>query len=203
MKKYILAFLLAACTLLYLPAWAQLARQLTWDDLIPAKLLAEDPLAKLSKDQQDMAYWVINMLESMPKRGPQTEEDYKQIDEAMPALRQAGIKEIKQQVLALGQHDARQNGMGYGIAHQRPALEHQTLDVPWDEVHGYVEKMEHAIDEHLTERIDAYLGFPQRDPHGSPIPQAGQSNAAPQGVPLGRKMAALIRVEPLPPGERY
>ena len=91
MKKYILAFLLAACTLLYLPAWAQLARQLTWDDLIPAKLLAEDPLAKLSKDQQDMAYWVINMLESMPKRGPQTEEDYKQIDEAMPALRQAGI----------------------------------------------------------------------------------------------------------------
>jgi DtxR family transcriptional regulator, Mn-dependent transcriptional regulator len=137
---------------------------------------------------------------------------------------------------------------------------HQTLNVPWEEVHGYAEKMEHAIDERLTERIDAHLGFPQQDPHGSPIPQAGESNAAPQGValdqaasgsrvrllevpdddpeflrhlsrlnltigsevvvdqnspysdaimlrlddtqiPLGRRMAALIRVEPLVPSQ--
>jgi len=91
MKKYILASLMAACTLLNLPALAQQPRQLTWDDLIPAHLLDEDPLAKLSQEQQDMAYWVINTLETMPKKSPQTEEDYKQIDAAMPALRQAGI----------------------------------------------------------------------------------------------------------------
>jgi DtxR family Mn-dependent transcriptional regulator len=61
---------------------------------------------------------------------------------------------------------------------------HQTLEVPWDEVHTYAEKMEHAIDERLTERIDAYLGFPQKDPHGSPIPQVDKSTAAPQGLAL-------------------
>jgi DtxR family transcriptional regulator, Mn-dependent transcriptional regulator len=137
---------------------------------------------------------------------------------------------------------------------------HQTLEVPWEEVYGYAEKMEHAVDERLTERIDAYLGFPRCDPHGAPIPQPWQNPAAPQGlaldqaapgtrvrllevpdddpdflrhlsdskltigsvltvdqnapyadaimlrlddtqIPLGRKIAALIRVEPLPPAE--
>jgi hypothetical protein len=91
MKKYILASLMASLALLYLSAMAQQARQLTWDDLIPAHLLAEDPIAKLSQEQQDMAYWVINMLETLPKRNPQTEENYKEIDAAVPALRKAGI----------------------------------------------------------------------------------------------------------------
>ena len=95
MKKYILTSLIAACTLLYLPVLAQQARQLTWDDLIPAHLLAGDPLEKLSPDQKDMVYWVINMLQTLPKRGPQTEEDYKQIDELMPSLRKAGIDIVK------------------------------------------------------------------------------------------------------------
>ncbi|MGB5618507.1 MAG: DUF3299 domain-containing protein [Desulfobacterales bacterium] len=97
MKKYILTSLIAACTLLYLPVLAQQARQLTWNDLIPAHLLAGDPLEKLSPDQKDMVYWVINMLQTLPKRGPQTEEDYKQIDELMPSLRKAGIDIVKVQ----------------------------------------------------------------------------------------------------------
>ncbi len=97
MKKYILTSLIAACTLLYLPVLAQQTRQLTWDDLIPAHLLAGDPLEKLSPDQKDMVYWVINMLQTLPKRGPQTEEDYKQIDELMPSLRKAGIDIVKVQ----------------------------------------------------------------------------------------------------------
>jgi len=97
MKKYILTSLIAACTLLYLPVLAQQARQLTWGDLVPAHLLAGDPLEKLSPDQKDMVYWVINMLQTLPKRGPQTEEDYKQIDELMPSLRKAGIDIVKVQ----------------------------------------------------------------------------------------------------------
>lgn len=91
MKKYILASLMASLALIYLPAMAPQARQLTWEDLIPAHLLTEDPLAKLSQEQRDMAYWVINMLENLPKRGPKTEEQYKVIDAAMPTLRKAGI----------------------------------------------------------------------------------------------------------------
>jgi hypothetical protein len=91
MKKYFLASLLAAGTLLHLSALAQQPRQLTWDDLIPAHLLTEDPLAKLSPEQKEMAYWVIHMLESLPKGDPLTEEDGREIDAALPTLRKAGI----------------------------------------------------------------------------------------------------------------
>jgi DtxR family Mn-dependent transcriptional regulator len=63
-------------------------------------------------------------------------------------------------------------------------LLHRTLNVPWDEVHQYAEKMEHTIDERMAERIDAFLGFPTQDPHGSPIPQPAQKPALPKGVPL-------------------
>lgn len=45
-----------------------------------------------------------------------------------------------------------------------------TLDLTWDEVHEEAEHMEHAVSDRLIDRIDAYLGNPQSDPHGDPIP---------------------------------
>lgn len=70
-------------------------RQLSWEDLVPAQLLADDPLEKLTPDQQDLAYWVVTTLQSLPKRGPDTEEFYKEVDEAMPQLKKAGIDIVK------------------------------------------------------------------------------------------------------------
>ncbi|GAA3959802.1 metal-dependent transcriptional regulator [Gordonia caeni] len=46
------------------------------------------------------------------------------------------------------------------------------LGYGWDEVHDEAEILEHAVSDHLIARIDAKLGFPRRDPHGDPIPQA-------------------------------
>ena len=40
----------------------------------------------------------------------------------------------------------------------------------WDEVHDEAEVLEHAISDRLLESINARLGFPDRDPHGDPIP---------------------------------
>jgi len=37
-------------------------------------------------------------------------------------------------------------------------------------LHHEAEKLEHVISDQLMHRIDAYLGFPSSDPHGSPIP---------------------------------
>lgn len=48
----------------------------------------------------------------------------------------------------------------------------RTLQLPWDEVHAEAENMEHAVSDHLIDRIDEYLGFPTNDPHGDPIPRA-------------------------------
>ena len=93
MKKplYILIILLGAISCL--PVSAEPVRQLSWDNLIPSHLLAEDPLADLTQEQQDMVYWVINMLERLPKRGPETEEYYKEVDEAMPILKKSYLVE--------------------------------------------------------------------------------------------------------------
>ncbi len=44
------------------------------------------------------------------------------------------------------------------------------LGYDWDEVHDEAEVLEHAVSDRLVARIDAKLGFPQRDPHGDPIP---------------------------------
>lgn len=46
------------------------------------------------------------------------------------------------------------------------------LGYGWDEVHEEAEVLEHAVSDLLINRMDAKLGYPQRDPHGDPIPTA-------------------------------
>jgi DtxR family Mn-dependent transcriptional regulator len=46
----------------------------------------------------------------------------------------------------------------------------RVLGYSWDEVHEEAEALEHHISEKLEARIAAYLGHPQFDPHGDPIP---------------------------------
>jgi len=54
----------------------------------------------------------------------------------------------------------------------------RTLRLSWDEVHEEAENMEHAVSDFLVNRIDEYLGFPETDPHGDPIPKEDGSVAA-------------------------
>ena len=46
------------------------------------------------------------------------------------------------------------------------------LGYSWDEVHDEAEVLEHAVSDRMLDRIDAKLGYPNRDPHGDPIPAA-------------------------------
>ena len=46
----------------------------------------------------------------------------------------------------------------------------EKLDFSWDEVHEIAEELEHIESEKLIDRLDAFLGFPETDPHGDPIP---------------------------------
>jgi len=48
----------------------------------------------------------------------------------------------------------------------------QTLGFKWDEVHEVAEQLEHIKSTLLIEKIDEFLGYPQVDPHGDPIPNA-------------------------------
>ncbi|GAG41556.1 unnamed protein product, partial [marine sediment metagenome] len=59
-----------------------------------------------------------------------------------------------------------------------------TLDLNWDEVHEEAEHMEHAVSDRLVDRIDVYLGNPEVDPHGDPIPKADGSIGTSTGTTL-------------------
>lgn len=69
----------------------------------------------------------------------------------------------------------------------------QVLHVPWEQVHGEAERLEHAVSDTLEERIDDLLGHPTVDPHGSPIPPRG--GGAPGASPR-------LRLADLPAGAR-
>ena len=46
------------------------------------------------------------------------------------------------------------------------------LGYPWEEVHEEAERLEHAVSDNFTERLAELLGYPERDPHGAPVPTA-------------------------------
>ncbi len=46
----------------------------------------------------------------------------------------------------------------------------EKLDFGWDEVHDLAEQLEHIQSVELVNRLDKFLGFPENDPHGDPIP---------------------------------
>lgn len=48
----------------------------------------------------------------------------------------------------------------------------EKLGFNWDEVHDVAEQLEHIQSEKLIQELDRFLGFPKRDPHGDPIPDA-------------------------------
>ncbi len=48
----------------------------------------------------------------------------------------------------------------------------EKLGYSWDEVHDIAEQLEHVHYAGLANKLDEFLGFPEYDPHGDPIPQA-------------------------------
>ena len=48
----------------------------------------------------------------------------------------------------------------------------KTLELSWDAVHEEAEHMEHAVSDRLIDKMDAFLGHPEVDPHGDPIPRS-------------------------------
>ena len=46
------------------------------------------------------------------------------------------------------------------------------LQFKWDEVHEIAEQLEHIQSNQLIDHLDRFLGYPQFDPHGDPIPDA-------------------------------
>jgi DtxR family Mn-dependent transcriptional regulator len=66
-------------------------------------------------------------------------------------------------------------------------LEHLGYD--WQEVHEEAERLEHAVSDAFTDRLAAFLGHPEHDPHGDPIPSAEGNLEADDSFPLSQAVA--------------
>lgn len=60
----------------------------------------------------------------------------------------------------------------------------EKLGFKWDEIHPMAEELEHVNFEELTERLAKFLGNPEFDPHGDPIPDKNGKFAQNKSVKL-------------------
>jgi DtxR family Mn-dependent transcriptional regulator len=73
----------------------------------------------------------------------------------------------------------------------------ERLGLPWDQVHDYACRLEHATVPAVTEALDAYLGRPPTCPHGNPIPPtpAASVDQSLSSLPVGGA-AVIVRIYP-------
>ena len=62
----------------------------------------------------------------------------------------------------------------------------ERMDFNWEEVHEIAEQIEHIKSPLFFEKMDALLGYPKFDPHGSPIPDKNGEVAETAYVPLSQ-----------------
>lgn len=71
----------------------------------------------------------------------------------------------------------------------------EKLGYEWDEIHDIAEDLEHIKDATLADRLDKFLGFPEYDPHGDPIPKANGKMPKPFSLTLANiKTGSLCSV---------
>ena len=60
----------------------------------------------------------------------------------------------------------------------------ECLGYSWEDVHEEAEGLEHAVSDAFTEHLAEFLGHPEHDPHGDPIPAADGSLEHDDSFPL-------------------
>ncbi|MDF2701922.1 MAG: Iron dependent repressor, metal binding and dimerization domain [Rubrobacteraceae bacterium] len=76
----------------------------------------------------------------------------------------------------------------------------ECLGYSWDEVHEEAERLEHSVSDVYTERLAEFLGHPEHDPHGDPIPGKDGTLKPDDSFPLAEATAGqrlrVFRVGP-------
>jgi DtxR family Mn-dependent transcriptional regulator len=107
-------------------------------------------ITHLGKEMQVSKPTVNDMVKKMQAKGWVKYEKYKPLTLTAEGLKQASLIIRKHRLSEMFLSQV----MGFG----------------WEEVHEMAEEMEHLKSETFFDRMDEILGFPTKDPHGSPIP---------------------------------
>lgn len=71
----------------------------------------------------------------------------------------------------------------------------EKLKYKWNEVHMLAEQLEHIDSSEMVDRLEAFLGFPDFDPHGDPIPDKNGKIKINEATPLSQYLpGTLVKV---------
>ncbi len=96
-----------------------------------------------------------------------------------PATANDMLKKLKEKALVhyrkYGKITLTSEGKKYAIAVIRKhrlweTFLYEKLEFTWDEVHEVAEQLEHIQSDKLVSKLNKFLGYPEFDPHGDPIP---------------------------------
>lgn len=151
----------------------------------------------LSKNEEDYLKALFHLIASQENDRAGTNQLAQQLD-VKPASANSMLKKLKTKGLVdykkYGKLSLTSEGRVAALLLIRKhrlweAFLHQKLGFSWDEVHEVAEQLEHIRSEKLIEMLDRFLGFPESDPHGDPIPDA-------QGNMNIRTKKTLAEVQP-------
>ncbi len=63
------------------------------------------------------------------------------------------------------------------------------------QIHDDAERLEHLLSEDLLDEVDVRLGFPDKDPHGSPIPEKDSGKPEMSLIQLNKNQGAKIEID--------
>jgi len=75
---------------------------------------------------------------------------------------------------------------------------HRSLGVPLVELHAQAEAIEHVINDDIAARLERFLGNPQADPHGHPIPAAHRDIPAADASLAQVTAGDMLRIASIP-----
>jgi DtxR family Mn-dependent transcriptional regulator len=151
----------------------------------------------LSKSEEDYLKAIFHLSYTLGSEKIGTNQLAQQLDVA-PASANNMLKRLKEKTLVDYQKYGKLTltALGKTVALQLirkhrlwETFLYQKLGFSWDEVHDAAEQLEHVQSEKLIERLDQFLGNPQFDPHGDPIPDA-------RGNIVSVKFKTLAEVKP-------
>ena len=123
---------------------------------------------------------VNSMMKRLAEKGLVIYESYKPLKLTPEGMRQAALIIRKHRLTEMYLVEK----MGFG----------------WEEVHHIAEQIEHIQAPEFFDKMDALLGYPKVDPHGSPIPDPDGTIAADQYVKLSvcspGDIVTLMAVQP-------
>lgn len=71
----------------------------------------------------------------------------------------------------------------------------EKLHFDWADIHEEADKLEHVSSEELINKLDAFLDYPQTDPHGAPIPDQEGNITHKYNIPLaGAKSGEIFTI---------